>query len=76
MEPVHHHAPGHGQEDRADELPGPTGKPFTLVKVNEGDHGLGAADGWQDEVLLVTAEGMAIRFARMRCARWGWRRRA
>ena len=47
-----------------EELPGPTGKPFTLVKVNEDD-----ALGWvaltdgKREVLLVTADGMAIRFA-------------
>jgi DNA gyrase subunit A len=46
-----------------EELPGPTGKPFTLVKVNEDD-----ALGWvaltdgKREVLLVTADGMAIRF--------------
>jgi DNA gyrase subunit A len=46
-----------------DELPGPTGKPFTLVKVNEDD-----ALGWvhltdgKAEVLLLTADGMAIRF--------------
>ena len=45
------------------ELPGPSASTFTLVKVNEGDrlkwvrltHG-------KDEVLLVTANGMAIRF--------------
>ena len=47
-----------------EELPGPTGKPFTLVKVNEDD-----ALGWvcltdgKAEVLLVTADGMAIRFS-------------
>jgi DNA gyrase subunit A len=46
-----------------EELPGPTGKPFTLVKVNEDD-----ALGWvhltdgKAQVLLVTADGMAIRF--------------
>ena len=46
-----------------DELPGPTGHSFTLVKVNEGDK-LGwirLTDG-QAEILLVTANGMAIRF--------------
>ena len=45
-------------------LPGPTTQPFTLVKVNPGDallrvlltHG-------DDEIILVTARGMAIRFA-------------
>jgi len=45
------------------ELPGPSASTFTLVKVNEGDrlkwvrltHG-------KDEVLLVTSNGMAIRF--------------
>ncbi|MBN2149704.1 MAG: DNA gyrase subunit A [Anaerolineales bacterium] len=46
------------------ELPGPTGRAFTLAKVNEGD-----ALGWvrltngKDEVLIVTADGMAIRFS-------------
>jgi DNA gyrase subunit A len=46
-----------------EELPGPTGHSFTLVKVNEGDQ-LGwvrLTDG-KAEVLLVTADGMAIRF--------------
>jgi DNA gyrase subunit A len=46
-----------------EELPGPTGHSFTLVRVNEGDQ-LGwirLTDG-QAEVLLVTANGMAIRF--------------
>ncbi len=46
-----------------EELPGPTGHSFTLVKVNEGDK-LGwirLTDG-QAEILLVTANGMAIRF--------------
>ena len=46
-----------------EELPGPTGHSFTLVKVNEND-----ALGWlrltdgNAEVLLVTADGLAIRF--------------
>ncbi len=45
------------------ELPGPTGHRFTLVKVNEEDR-LGwvrLTDG-KAEILLVTADGMAIRF--------------
>lgn len=46
-----------------EELPGPTGHSFTLVKVNDDDK-----LGWvrltdsQAEILLVTADGMAIRF--------------
>ena len=46
------------------EIPGPTAQLFTMVKVNEGDE-----FGWyhltsgKDEVLLVTANGMAIRFS-------------
>ena len=46
------------------ELPGPSANTFTLVRVNDGDR-----LGWlklstgQNEVLLVTAEGMAIRFS-------------
>lgn len=46
------------------ELPGPSAQAFTLVKVNEGDALLQVL--WvrdEDEVLLVTALGMAIRFA-------------
>jgi DNA gyrase subunit A len=46
-----------------EELPGPTGHSFTLVKVNEDDK-LGwirLTDG-KAEILLVTADGMAIRF--------------
>lgn len=46
-----------------EELPGPTGHSFTLVKVNEDDK-LGwvrLTDG-KAEVLLATADGMAIRF--------------
>ncbi len=45
------------------ELPGPAATPFTLVKVNSGDT-LGwvrISDGHAD-ILLVTANGMAIRF--------------
>ncbi|MFZ6029391.1 MAG: DNA gyrase subunit A, partial [Chloroflexota bacterium] len=46
------------------EVPGPSARPFTLAKVNEGD-----ALGWlrltdgKAEVLLATADGMAIRFS-------------
>ncbi|NJD60119.1 MAG: DNA gyrase subunit A [Anaerolineae bacterium] len=46
-----------------EELPGPTGHSFTLVKVNDEDR-LGwvrLTDG-QSEILLATADGMAIRF--------------
>lgn len=46
------------------ELPGPSAQTFTLAKVNEGDallRVLWARD--EDEVLLITARGMAIRFA-------------
>ncbi len=46
------------------ELPGPSAQTFTLAKVNPGDN-----LGWVfltregDEILLVTAQGMAIRFS-------------
>ena len=45
------------------ELPGPSASTFTLVKVNQGDRlrWLGLTNG-QNEILLVTANGMAIRF--------------
>lgn len=46
------------------ELPGPSAQAFTLAKVNEGDALLRVL--WvrdEDEVLLITARGMAIRFA-------------
>ncbi len=45
------------------ELPGPSAQTFPLVKINEGD-----SLGWirltsgQDEILLATSHGMAIRF--------------
>ncbi len=45
------------------ELPGPSARPFTLVKVNDDDR-LGWArltDG-SSEILLATADGLAIRF--------------
>jgi len=46
------------------EIPGPSSKPFVLARVNEGD-----ALGWarltdgKAELLLATADGMAIRFS-------------
>ncbi len=46
------------------ELPGPSAQAFTLVRINEGDALLRVL--WareEDEVLLITAKGMAIRFA-------------
>ena len=45
------------------ELPGPTAGTITLVKVNEGDRlvWLGVSSG-QDDLLLATRKGMAIRF--------------
>jgi DNA gyrase subunit A len=45
------------------ELPGPAAQPFTLVKINPGDSLVRVllASG-QDEVLLLTANGMSIRF--------------
>jgi DNA gyrase subunit A len=46
------------------ELPGPSAQTFTLVKVNEGDRlgWVGLTDGGKKDILLVTAQGMAIRF--------------
>ncbi len=46
------------------ELPGPSANLFTLVKVNPGDRltWAGLSQG-QSELLLATAEGMAIRFS-------------
>src|SRR6185436_11098761 len=45
------------------ELPGPSSQAFVLVRVNEGDRliSVGLTDG-KKEILLVTAQGMAIRF--------------
>ncbi len=46
-----------------EELPGPTGNSFTLVKVNEDDRlGWVRLTNGKAEILLVTADGMAIRF--------------
>lgn len=46
------------------ELPGPSSQTFTLVRVNEGDRlgWVGITDGKKKEILLATANGMAIRF--------------
>ncbi len=46
------------------ELPGPSSQAFTLVRVNEGDRlgWVGLTDGKTKDILLVTAQGMAIRF--------------
>ncbi len=45
------------------ELPGPSAQTFTLARVNDGDAliGVSLTDGKKD-ILLVTAQGMAIRF--------------
>jgi DNA gyrase subunit A len=45
------------------ELPGPSAQAFTLARVNDGDAliGVSLTDGAK-EILLVTAQGMAIRF--------------
>ncbi len=47
------------------DLPGPSAQTFTLVKVNEGDRlgGVYLTDGKKKDILLVTAQGMAIRFS-------------
>src|SRR5512134_1476810 len=46
------------------ELPGPSSQSFVLVRVNEGDRLIEVAltDNKTKDVLLVTAQGMAIRF--------------
>jgi DNA gyrase subunit A len=52
------------KKTEVNEFPGPAAKPFTLVKVNDGDH-LGwvkLSDGKSD-LLMVSAKGMAIRFS-------------
>ncbi len=47
-----------------EELPGPSAQAFTLVRINEGDTLLRVLSAREeDEVLLITAKGMAIRFA-------------
>lgn len=46
------------------ELPGPSAQTFTLVKVNEGDRlGWVSLTNGKKDILLVTAQGMAIRFS-------------
>jgi DNA gyrase subunit A len=46
------------------ELPGPSSQTFNLARVNEGDRlgWVGLTDGRKKEILLVTSDGMAIRF--------------
>ena len=46
------------------ELPGPSAQTFVLVRVNEGDRliEVGLTDNKTKQILLVTAQGMAIRF--------------
>src|SRR6266508_2056992 len=46
------------------ELPGPSSQAFVLVRVNEGDRliSVGLTDNKSKDILLVTAQGMAIRF--------------
>jgi DNA gyrase subunit A len=46
------------------ELPGPASQTFVLVRVNEGDRliSVGLTDNKNKDILLVTAQGMAIRF--------------
>ncbi len=46
------------------DIPGPTAQAFTMVRVNEGDElGWYHITSGKDEVLLITANGMAIRFS-------------
>ncbi len=47
------------------DLPGPSAQAFTLVKVNEGDvvNSVALTDGKTKDILLATAQGMAIRFS-------------
>ncbi|MGB8984332.1 MAG: DNA gyrase subunit A [Anaerolineales bacterium] len=46
------------------ELPGPASQTFVLVRMNEGDRliEVGLTDNKSKDILLVTAQGMAIRF--------------
>jgi DNA gyrase subunit A len=46
------------------ELPGPSSQTFVLVRVNEGDRliSVGLTDNKTKDILLLTAQGMAIRF--------------
>jgi DNA gyrase subunit A len=46
------------------EIPGPSAQTFTMVRVNEGDElGWYHLTNGKDELLMVTANGMAIRFS-------------
>jgi DNA gyrase subunit A len=47
------------------DLPGPSSQTFTLLKVNEGDvlNSVALTDGKSKDILLATAQGMAIRFS-------------
>ncbi len=46
------------------DLPGPSAQRFTLIKINPGDALVSALfAGGEDEILLLTAQGMAIRFS-------------
>ena len=56
-----------------EELPGPSAQAFTLARIQEGDALLRVL--WareEDEVLLITAKGMAIRFAVREVRPMGW----
>ncbi|HMD82912.1 MAG TPA: DNA gyrase C-terminal beta-propeller domain-containing protein, partial [Anaerolineales bacterium] len=46
------------------ELPGPSSQTFVLVRMNEGDRliSVGLTDNKTKDILLLTAQGMAIRF--------------
>ena len=46
------------------EMPGPSAQTFVLARVNEGDRlgWVGLTDGAKKDILLVTSQGMAIRF--------------
>jgi DNA gyrase subunit A len=46
------------------EIPGPTAQTFTLVRVNEGDRlGWIHLSNGEEEILMATSKGMAIRFS-------------
>src|SRR5688500_637675 len=52
------------KKSRVGELPGPSSQSFVLVRVNEGDRliEVGLTDNKTKDILLITAQGMAIRF--------------
>ncbi len=57
-------AQGMLKKSSVSELPGPSANLFTLAKVNEGDRlGWALLSTGQNELLLATAQGMAIRFS-------------